>query len=166
MFLWDKVIDSVTGIFGKVADKIWMDKSEKEKLEFDKLAFVETMKMEFTKVVQDGTLKEMQQEFQEHQAQRDYANNQFGTVTALATMGFVGKVVLFGRASIRWVITGGFSLMAWRILESLLPAIQAKLAAGGALSWIEFLILAQILGVPLFYVCGVSIEKWLKVRQT
>lgn len=166
MFVWDTVINAVTGIFGKVADKLWMDKSEQEKLEFDKIAFIESMKMSVAELAQSGHLKELEAEFKEHSAQRDYAQNQFGTVEALATMGWVGKVVLLGRASIRWVITGGFSVMAYQILEALLPAIQVKLAAGGTLTWIEFMVLAQILGVPLFYVCGVSIEKWLKVRNS
>lgn len=166
MFIWDKVIESVSGIFGKVADKLWMDKSEKEKLEFDKVTFIESMKMSFAELKQSGMLKELEHEFKEHEAQRNYAQQQFGTVTALASMGFVGRVVLLGRAAIRWTITGGFSVMAWKILDALLPAIQAKLAGGGSLTWIEFMVLAQILGVPLFYVCGVSIEKWLKVRNT
>jgi hypothetical protein len=166
MFVWDTVINAVTGIFGKVADKLWMDKSEQEKLEFDKVAFIESMKMSFAELAQKGHLAELQKEFEEYQAQRDYANSQFGTVEALASMGFLGRVVLFGRAAIRWVITGGFSVMAWKILDHLLPAIQAKLASGGTLTWVEFMILAQILGVPLFYVCGVSIEKRMKVRNS
>lgn len=165
MFLWDKVIDVVSNTFGKIADKLWMDKGDQERLEFSKIEFIETMKFSLTKLLQDGKLKEQENDFREHDAQRQYAHQQFGTVAALAGLGFVGRLILFGRASIRWVITGGFSYMAWEILNALLPAIQKKLAAGGTLTPIEFMVLAMILGVPLFYVCGVSIEKWLNVRN-
>jgi hypothetical protein len=160
------VVDSVTGIVGKVADKIWMDKGEEKTLEFTKVQFLETIKFQFANLLQSGKLKEMEGAFKESEAQRDYANKQFGTVEMLAKMGWIGKVVLLGRASIRWVITGGFSFMTWEILQSVLPAIQTKLADGGTLTYIEFMILAQVIGVPLFYVCGVSIEKWLKVRNS
>lgn len=165
--IWKMVVDSVTGIFGKVADKLWMDKGEEKQLAFTKVQFIEQMKYQFANLLQTGKLKEMEGEFKEHQAQRDYANKQFGTVQMLAGMGWVGKFVLLGRASIRWVITGGFSFMTYKILVAILPSITTKLATtGGDLTWIEFMILAQIIGVPLFYVCGVSIEKWLKVRNT
>jgi hypothetical protein len=166
MFLWDTVIDAVKSIGTTVADKLWMDKDEKEQLAFSKVQFAANVKLAVEQMVQDGQFKELEAEFKEHDAQRNYAQQQFGSVQALAAMGWIGKLVLLGRASIRWVITGGFSYMTYQIVDAILPAITTKLATGGTLTWIEFMILAQIIGVPLFYVCGVSIEKWLKVRNS
>jgi len=167
MSLGIPLVDTIIEAGMKVADKIWMDKSEKEKLEFDKAQFVAQVKLTVAKMEQDGELAKIEAAFRESQAQRDYAHQQFGTALDLKDF-IIGRIILLGRASIRWVITGFAMWQTYRIVNIVLTDDVIVALSKGTLSgssiWLISLLVAAIVGVPLFYVSGISIEKLLKVR--
>lgn len=161
------IIDTILSAATTVVDKIWMDKDKKEQLSFDKTKLVEEMKVTLIAMEQQGELKKIEEEFRESQAQRDYANNQFGSATVLKEF-LIGKIILFGRASIRWVITGFSMWQAHRLVSLILTPEAVKGIAEGTVSassmWMVTLLVVMILGIPLFYVAGISIEKLFKAR--
>jgi hypothetical protein len=161
------IIDAIINLGGTVADKIWMDKGEKEKLEFSKEQFVEQIKLAVKQLDQAGELAEMEMVFKESQAQRDYVQDQFGTAEQMKSF-FIGRVILLGRASIRWIITGFAMWQTYQIMNIVLtPQVITALSTGvlsaGAV-WLVSLLVSAVVGIPLFYVSGISIEKLLKVR--
>jgi len=161
------VIEAVTNIGGKIADKIWMDKEAQAQLSFDKEKFSQEIGLAVKKLAQDGNLAELEAVFKEAQAQRDFVLKQFGSAETLK--GFViGRIILLGRASIRWIIVGWAAYMANKVIKMILTDKVILALAGGTLSgsmaWVVTLIVICILGIPLSYVTGVSIEKLLKSR--
>jgi len=161
------IVKGVTDIGGKIIDKIWMDKDEEAKLEFSKEELKYVFDMGIRKLEQDGEFKELEMIFQESQAQRDYAHKQFGTAEDLKTF-LIGKVILLGRASIRWVITGFAMWQCHRLVTFILTDEVLAGLASGTLStsgvWLIGLLVCMIIGIPLFYVTGISIEKLFKSR--
>jgi hypothetical protein len=163
------IISSIIEAGKVVLDKFWMDKGEKEKLELTK----EELKQQFSIIMEEmnqtGKLANIDKVFREHQAQRQFANDQFGTAKALKEFGWVGKVVMLGRASIRWVITGGSMFFTWKILNSVLTdSVIAGIAGGslgGASAYIVGLLIVLVIGIPLFYVSGISVEKIMGRRN-
>ena len=160
----------IVGIGGKVIDKIWMDKATAGKLELTREELQKEFELAIKQMDQDGDLKRIDQIFREHEAQRKFANDQFGTMDALAKMGWVGKLIALGRASIRWFITGGSMYFTWNIINKVLTdATVAALFAGTlgtAGATILGLIITLVIGIPVFYVSGVSVEKIMKVRSS
>lgn len=163
------IIGAIISAGKSVLDKFWMDKGAKEKLEFSKEEMLQQFEMMANKMAQDGKFKSIQLKMEEWQAQRDFANAQFGTAKDLAMLGWVGKVIALGRASIRWVITGGSMFFTWKILNSVLTDSVVNALAIGTLgssaSTIVGLLIVLVIGIPLFYVSGVSVEKIMKVRN-
>lgn len=161
------IIDTILSVAEKAADKIWMDKDKKEQLNFDKEKFVGDMKLAIQGMEQKGELDELEIMFKEAQAQRDYAQQQFGTAQILKDF-FTGRIILLGRAAIRWVITGFAMWQAHRLVTLLLTSDVIKAFAAGTLSgasvWVISLLVCMIIGIPLFYVTGVTIEKLMKAR--
>lgn len=161
------IIDTIIKAGEKIADKIWMDKEAKEKLEFTKEQFISQINFNLNKLEQEGELKKIEGVFKESQAQRDYANNQFGTAAILKNFG-IGQAILLGRASIRWIITGFAMWQCHRIVTFILTndVIEGlgKGTMGTAAIWLVGLLICMIVGIPLFYVAGISIEKLFKSR--
>jgi hypothetical protein len=161
------LIDAISATVGKITDKIWMDKGEKEKLEFTKNELFVNAKLAVSKLEQEGELSELELVFKESQAQRDYAKDQFGSAKVLKDF-FLGRIILFGRASIRWVITGFAMWQAHRMVTHILTEEVMKNLAAGNLStsavWVIGMLVTMIIGIPLFYVAGISIEKLFKSR--
>jgi hypothetical protein len=163
------ILDSLIDAGKTVIDKIWMDKGDKAKIEITK----EEMRNQFAiamKAMNDNhELAKVEQVFKEHQAQRDFANDQFGKAEVLKEMGWTGRIIMFGRASIRWVITGGSMWFTWNIMNLVLtPDVIAALAAGtmsASGAWLITLLVCLIVGIPVFYVSGISIEKIIGVRN-
>lgn len=163
------IIDAVMDLGKTVIDKIWMGKADKEKLEMTKDEMRRAFEVTLTQMEDTKQMKVLENTLKEHQAQRDYANAQFGTVEALSNMGWVGKTILLGRAGIRWVITGGSMYFTWEILNAVLTdGVINGLATGtlgGSAPYIVGLLITLIVAVPLFYCCGVSVEKILDKRN-
>lgn len=161
------IVSALSNTVGKVLDKFWMNKSDKEKLEFSKEELLQSMKLKVFEMAQDGEFKKIEQEFRESQAQRDYAQAQFGTADILSKFLF-GKVILFGRSSIRWIITGFAAWQTHRIVTYVLAEDVIKALADGSLSttaiWLVSTVVCMVVGIPLFYVAGISIEKLFKSR--
>ena len=161
------IIDKILDVGNTVVDKIWMDKGEKERLEFSKEELAQQVKLAIGKMKQDGELAELELMFKESQAQRDYAQGQFGMASDLKDF-FLGRVILLGRASIRWIITGFAMWQTYRIVNIVLTEDMILMISRGAVDgsaiWLVALIVTAIVGIPLFYVSGISIEKLLKVR--
>ena len=163
------VIDGILDLGKSVLDKIWMNQGDKAKIELTR----EQMKAQFEhslkEIDQKGELSKIEATFKEHQAQRDYAHDQFGKMEILKEMGWVGKIIALGRASIRWVITAGSMIFTWKILNLILTdKLIAGLAAGTlgtSACAIIGLLICLVVGVPVFYVSGVSVEKIMKVRN-
>lgn len=157
----------ISGTVGKLFDKLWMDQDEKARLDFSKEELASKVTLKLAEMEQSGELAELELEFREAQAQRDYAHKQFGTAETLKTF-FVGKVILMGRASIRWVITGYAMWQASKIVDAVLSPDVMKALANGELDigavWVVALVIGCMLGIPLAYVTGVSVEKILKSR--
>ena len=105
MALWEILVGPVVEIAKTAMDKIWMDKGEQEKLEFSKEELVQKMGFAIQEMALNGELKKLEHVFKESQAQRDYALDQFGSAKTLKDAGWMGRIILLGRASIRWVIT-------------------------------------------------------------
>jgi len=161
------IIDAVIKAGTKIADKFWMDKSEKETLEFTKAQFIEQMKFAVKQLDQSGELAELELIFRESQAQRDYQIKMFGSAEALKDF-LVGRVILLGRASIRWVIVGFAAWQTKRIVGIVLTddvikaLIDNKLGIQGM--WLVTILVVLIVAIPLAYVTGASVEKILKSR--
>lgn len=167
MSLGIPIADKIIGLAETAADKIWMDKDKKEQLKFDRESLTAAMTQAMKKMEQDGEFKELDMMFKESEAQRQYAHNQFGTAALLKDF-FLGKVILLGRAAIRWVITGFAMWQAHRLVSIILTTETIKALAAGTLSgsaiWLVSLVVAMILGIPLFYVTGITVEKLFKSR--
>lgn len=163
------IISSIIEAGKAVLDKFWMDKGDKEQLLLTKEEMKAQFKLTMEQMHQDGKLSMIDKSFREFQAQRDFANDQFGTAKALAELGWVGKAIMLGRASIRWVITGGSMFFTWKILNAVLTdSVVASVATGtlgGSAAGIVALLIVLVIGIPLFYVSGVSVEKIMKVRN-
>lgn len=161
------IVDTIIGAAEKAADKIWMDKDKKEQLKFDREKFTGEMEKAIKQMNIDGDLAKLEAVFKESDAQRQYALSQFGTAALLKDF-FFGKIILLGRAGIRWVITGFAMWQAHRLVTYVLTEKTIAALAAGTLSasavWIIGLIVAMILGIPLFYVTGISVEKLFKAR--
>jgi hypothetical protein len=163
------IIDGVIDVGKTIINKIWMDKADKEQLTLTK----DQLRKEFTvtlkQLAMQDKLQDFERVFKEHQAQRDFANDQFGTAQAMAQFGWVGKLIMLGRASIRWVITGGSMFFTWKILNSILTdSVVNSLAVGtlaGSASYIVGLLIVLVIGIPLFYVSGISVEKIMGKRN-
>lgn len=157
----------IQGTIGKLSDKLWMDKDEQARLDFSKEELLAEVNMKLVEMEQSGELAMVEAEFREAQAQRDYAHKQFGSAEVLKTFA-IGKFILLGRASIRWIITGYAVWQASKIIDSVLSADVMKALASGTLDvgaiWVVALVIATMLGIPLAYVTGVSVEKILKSR--
>lgn len=164
-----KLFESIFKVGGKVIDKLWMDKYQQAQITITKDQMKNDFDLAIKKMVQDGEFKEIEAEFREHQAQRQFANDQFGTLDALSRMGWVGKVIALGRASIRWAITGGSMFFTWKIVNTVLTdaAVAALFAGtlGTAAATILGLLITLVVGIPVFYVSGISVEKIMKVRS-
>lgn len=163
------IIDSVLDAGKTILDKLFMDKGEKEKIEITKAELKNNFELALKQMDQNEELTKLEQVFKEHQAQRQFANDQFGTIESLKELGWVGKVIAMGRASIRWVITGGSMIFTWKILNLILTkevvvALSAGTLSGGG-TWLITLLIVLVIGIPVFYVSGISIEKILKVRN-
>jgi hypothetical protein len=161
------IIDTVLKAAQTAVDKIWMDKDKKEQLKFDREKLHREMEVALRNLEQTGELKKIESDYKEAQSQRDYANTQFGTASVLKDF-FLGKIILLGRASIRWVITGFAMWQAHRLVSVILTKQTIAAFAAGTLStsaiWLVSLLVVMILGIPLFYVTGVTIEKLFKSR--
>lgn len=161
------IIEAVSDIGTKVADKFWMDKGAQEQLSFDKEKFTQEVGLAVKRLAQDGELGKLEAVFKEVQAQRDFVLNQFGSAETLKTF-WQGRLIMMGRASIRWIIVGWAAWMANRVIKLILTDKVIVALASGTLSvsmaWVVTLIVICILGIPLSYVTGVSIEKLLKSR--
>lgn len=164
------IIDAVMDLGKTVIDKIWMGKADKEKLELTREEMRHAFEISLTQMEDTKQMKVLEATLKEHQAQRDYAHAQFGTVDALANMGWAGKTILLGRASIRWIITGGSMFFTWKIVNAVLTDTMINgLATGtlaGAAPYIVGLLITLIVGVPIFYVSGISIEKIMNKRNS
>jgi hypothetical protein len=163
----DDIVKGVTDVVKMGADKLWMDKDKKEQILFDKEKFIQETTFAIKKLAQDGELKKVDALFREDQAQRDHVNKQFGTVDQLKDF-FLGKIILIGRASIRWIITGyamyqTHKIVNWVFTQEMLNALIAGTIKGAAL-WLVTLIACAVIGIPLFYVTGITVEKLLKSR--
>lgn len=162
------IIDSLINTGKSILDKIWMDKSDKEKIEITKQELKQNFELTLKQMEQSGELQDFENTFKEHQAQRQFANEQFGTMDALSKMGWVGKAIALGRASIRWIITCGSMFFTWKIINIVLTekAVAALFAGtlGASAATILGLLITLVVGIPVFYVSGISVEKILKVR--
>lgn len=163
------IIGSIIDAGKTIIDKIWMDKGEKEKLEITKEELKRNFELALRQMEQTGDLTKLEQSMKEWQAQRDFANDQFGKAEALKEFGTIGKIILLGRASIRWIITGGSMYFTWHILNSVLTDEVvnsiAKGTLGGSASTLVALLIVLVIGIPLFYVSGISIEKIMGKRN-
>jgi hypothetical protein len=164
------IVDSLIEAGKSILDKIFMDKADKEKIEITKEELRKNFEITLRQMTDNKELAILDKAFQEYEAQRQYANDQFGTVDALANMGWVGKTILLGRASIRWVITGGSMFFTWKIVNAVLTdQVVSGLAVGtlgGSAPYIVGLLICLIVGVPIFYVSGISIEKIMNKRNS
>lgn len=162
------------GIFNGVAEliktgvnKFWMDKGEKERLEITKEEMQKGFEVVLKKMNQSGDLKKLELTFKESEAQREYTQKHFGSAETLKTF-TIGKVIMMGRASIRWVILGFAGWQTHRIVTILMTDDIIKALANGELKasmvWLITLLVVSIVGIPLFYVTGISIEKLFKSR--
>lgn len=163
------IIDGIIDAGKTVIDKIWMDAGDKAKIELTREELQQKFELAFKTLEQNGELEKLNLVFKEHQAQRDFANDQFGKAEVLEKMGKAGKFILIGRASIRWVITGGSMFFTWKLMNTLLTSEVMTALAGGTLAtgavWLITLMVCLIIGIPLFYVSGISIEKVMGVRN-
>lgn len=161
------LIDTVIKAATKVADKLWMDKDKAEELRLNRDQFEAQVRLALKKMEQDGELAQIEAEWRETEAQRQYAHNQFGTAEILKDF-TLGKIILFGRASIRWVITGFAMWQTHRIVSQVLSDQMIQALAKAELSttaiWLVALVVSITIGIPLFYVTGISVEKILKSR--
>lgn len=161
------LIDTILKAAGKAVDKIWMDKDKKEQLAFDKEKFSDEIQLALKTLEQNGELAYIEAEFKEAESERGYAHEQFGTATILKDF-FLGRIILLGRAGIRWCITGFAMIQAHRIISTILTPEVIKSLAEGKLTgqgvWLVTLLVCSIISIPLFYVAGVSVEKVLKSR--
>lgn len=150
-----------------IVDKFWMDKGEKERLEFTKEEMKAQLELALKQMEIDGAFKEADQIFREVQAQRDYAQKQFGSAEVLMKTK-TGRLIMMGRASIRWVITGVSMMFTYKILNAVLTADVLAALAAGTMSvsavWVIAVMVCMVVGIPLFYVAGISVEKLLKSR--
>lgn len=157
----------ITDAVKSITNKIWMDKGEKARLDFDRDELNAIVSMKLQEMEKSGELDKIEAEFKESQAQRDYAQNQFGSADTLKTFA-VGQIILMGRASIRWVITLFSMYQGHRIVTAVLSTDVIQALAQNKLSvsniWIIALVVSAVLGIPLFYVAGISIEKIMKSR--
>lgn len=163
----ESLIKPVSNLIHAGLDKIWMDKGEKEKLEFSKDELKATMTTTLASLAQQGKFKELEMVFKEAQAQRDYQIKSFGSAEVLKDF-FLGRVILVGRASIRWVIVAFAAyetnkIIGWIITEKMIAALMAGNMKGQAL-WLVTTVVILIVGIPMAYVTGASIEKLLKSR--
>ena len=85
------IIDSVLDAGKTIINKIWMDKGDKAKLEITKQELEQNFELALKSLAQSGELTKLELIFKEHQAQRDYALNQFGSAEILKEMGKVGS---------------------------------------------------------------------------
>lgn len=163
------IISGIIDAGKSIIDKIWMDKGDKEKLELTKEEMRNHFELALKQMAQSGDLFKLEQSMKEWQAQRDFANDQFGKAEALKDFGWVGKAILLGRASIRWIITGGSMYFTWNIVNSVLTDEVvnsiAKGTLGGSASTIVGLLIVLVIGIPLFYVSGISVEKIMGKRN-
>lgn len=163
------IIDSIINLGKTALDKIWIDKGDAAKIELTREQMQRHFELAIKEMDRNGELKQVEATFKEQQAQRDYAHDQFGKMEVLKEMGMVGKIIALGRASIRWIITAGSMFFTWKILNLILTdALVASLAAGtlgASTSAIVGLIICLVVGVPVFYVSGISVEKIMKVRD-
>jgi len=161
------IVKAVSATLNKAADKIWMDKGEKEKLEFSKEELKEHTRLAIEQMHQNGELTELEYEFKEAESQRTYQLKHFGSAEVLKTFA-IGKVILLGRASIRWIIVGYAAFEAHGIIKTVLtPKVIEALANGnlkGTMAWLVLMLIIVIAGIPLAYVTGTSIEKLMKAR--
>lgn len=160
-------VTAIANLVDKGIDKIWMDKGEKARLEFSREELRTEMKLMLKSKAMSHDIEKLELEFRESQAQRDYAHEQFGTASVLKTF-FAGRLILVGRASIRWVITVVSMWFTYKIIDLVLTEeMIASLARGdvnASTVWLVSLIVVLVVGTPMFYVAGVSIEKLLKSR--
>lgn len=163
------IVDAIVNVGGKVLDKFFMNKSEKELLKLSKEQLRKEFEIELKRMAQEGELQREENAFREYEAQRAFANDQFGTMQALQGMGLVGKIIALGRASIRWVITGGSMYFTWTIIERVITdaTVSALFAGtlGGSAAAILGLLITLVVGIPVFYATGISVEKIMKVRN-
>ena len=163
------LLDTILDTGKTVINKLWMDKDEKAKIEITKEEMQNQFELALRTLNDKHELDKIEAVFKEHQAQRDFANDQFGKAEVLKEMGWAGKVIMLGRASIRWCITGASMLFTWNIMKLILTPEVIKGVAAGTLSasgsWLVTLIVCLIVGIPVFYVSGISIEKILGVRN-
>lgn len=163
------IVDSIIDAGKTAINKIWMDKGDKAKLELTKQEMEQHFELALTTLAQNGDLTKLELVFKEHQAQRDFANDQFGKAEVLKGFGKIGSIIMLGRASIRWVITGGAMFFTWELMNTLLTAEVITALAGGTLAtgavYLITLLVCLIIGIPLFYVSGISVEKIMGVRN-
>jgi len=167
-------LDPVTGILSvidsvieKVIPKFWMDKGEKEKIELTREELQNGLKLALKELHQSGELKKEAQVFQESDAQRNFQLKQFGSAEVLKNF-VVGQIIMLGRSSIRWIIVGWAAYQTDKIVGLILTtevinALVANELSAGA-TWLVTLIVVCIIGLPLAYVTGISIEKLMKSR--
>ena len=169
MSLTIPIIDTILDTGKTVINKIWMDAGDKAKIELTKEELQQKFDLALKTLAQNGELTTLEMLFEEYQAQRDFANDQFGKAEVLKGFGWAGKFILIGRASIRWVITGGSMFFTWKLMNTLLTSDVMTALAGGTLAtgavWLITLMVCLIIGIPLFYVSGISIEKIMGVRN-
>lgn len=162
------IYDTLVEAGKTIINKIWMDKDKKEQITLDRDALGAKFNLALSEMEQTGELAKIDKEYRESQAQRNYANDQFGSAVTLSSF-FFGKIILLGRAAIRWVITGFAMWQVHRIVgyvltEKVLTGLAAgTLGVGGV--WLVTMLVCLVIGIPLFYVAGVSVEKILKARS-
>jgi len=163
------IIDSIIDAGKTVINKIWADKGDVLKMEFTRDQLQKEFDLAFKTLAQGGELEKLNLVFKEHQAQRDFANDQFGTAETMKSFGWVGQAIMLGRAAIRWVITGGAMWFTWDLMNILLTTDVITALAGGTLAtsavYLITLMVTLIIGIPLFYISGISVEKIMGVRN-
>lgn len=163
------IVDGLITAGMKVLDSLFMSKADEAKIELTKEQLRQQFELTLRQMAEQGKLAEFERVFKEHQAQRDFANDQFGKMEILKEMGWAGKIIALGRASIRWVITGGSMFFTFKIMNLILtPEVVAALAAGTLSTggiWLIHLLVALVIGIPVFYVSGISVEKIMGKRN-